>query len=278
MHMELTSISTTSKPGASSDPNQALALNKSIEFIEQRQRRLQRVHQVDTTVSVQKERYAQDRAALLGPASHYHSDHSSVQLSSEPPGRVLQSVNLHVAAHSPCRPGCTCACHTQNRTQTQSIVDRIFGQLFIGFAGIPVLSAKCDNALCRKAQQPQIQAEYWFPAGVFWSQIIRFQAAYQTNMGPSWQLRTLRRIPDSAEAVTFAMTGNIDGLKSLFAKGFASPVDVSDTRGYSLLRVCRLFVTLLFWITCSCVLNNDSTTNASASGQCTAINTQLASS
>lgn len=51
------------------------------------------------------------------------------------------------------------------------------------------------------------------------------------------QLKTLRRIPDSAEAITFAMNGNIEGLKSLFGRGLASPVDVSDTRGYSLLRV-----------------------------------------
>ncbi len=59
----------------------------------------------------------------------------------------------------------------------------------------------------------------------------------QSNAGPSLQLKTLRRIPDSAEAITFAMNGNIEGVKSLFGRGLASPVDVSDTRGYSLLRV-----------------------------------------
>ncbi|KAI0906194.1 ankyrin repeat-containing domain protein [Ustulina deusta] len=58
----------------------------------------------------------------------------------------------------------------------------------------------------------------------------------QSNAGPSLQLKTLRRIPDSAEAITFAMNGNIEGVKSLFGRGLASPVDVSDTRGYSLLR------------------------------------------
>ena len=47
----------------------------------------------------------------------------------------------------------------------------------------------------------------------------------------------LRRVPDSAACVNFALTGNIDGLKDLFKRGLASPKDVSSTRGYSILRV-----------------------------------------
>ncbi|KEY73539.1 hypothetical protein S7711_10750 [Stachybotrys chartarum IBT 7711] len=46
----------------------------------------------------------------------------------------------------------------------------------------------------------------------------------------------IRRVSDSAAAVNFSMNGNISGLKGLFLRGGASPEDVSDTRGYSLLR------------------------------------------
>ncbi|KAL8647736.1 MAG: hypothetical protein Q9226_006311 [Calogaya cf. arnoldii] len=46
----------------------------------------------------------------------------------------------------------------------------------------------------------------------------------------------LRRVPDSAPCVKFALDGNIDGLKDLFKRGLASPKDVSSTRGYSILR------------------------------------------
>ena len=240
MHLELTGISTTSRSSTSADLvhtrnqyQQDLLLTKSIEYLEQRQRCFQRVHEVRNKVAIQQERYAQGRIALPGPPSPQASSQAPTQSSR----RALQGVNLHVAARKRCRSGCICACHAQDRNQTPSFLDRIFGQLFVGYAGIPVLSAKCDNAVCQKSQQPQIQAEYWFPAGVFWNQIIRFQATYQANVGPTWQLKTLRRVPDGAEAVTFAMTGNIDGLKSLFVNGYASPVDVSDTRGYSLLRV-----------------------------------------
>jgi hypothetical protein len=79
--------------------------------------------------------------------------------------------------------------------------------------------------------------EYWFPLGFVWSQIVHLQISYLQNAGPQMQLNFLRRVPDSATCIDFALFGNIDGLKDLFARGLASPRDVSSTRGYSVLRV-----------------------------------------
>lgn len=56
------------------------------------------------------------------------------------------------------------------------------------------------------------------------------------SFGPQFQLKTLRRVPDSAPCVNFALEGNTQALKDLFVRGLASPQDVSSTRGYSLLR------------------------------------------
>ncbi|KAG5801091.1 hypothetical protein H9Q74_007553 [Fusarium xylarioides] len=83
---------------------------------------------------------------------------------------------------------------------------------------------------------PKVQAEFWFPHNIFWSKIIQIQATYHAVTGPSLQLRTYRHVPDSAPAVNYAMNGNITALRALFAQGLASPVDISYTRGYSLLR------------------------------------------
>jgi hypothetical protein len=47
----------------------------------------------------------------------------------------------------------------------------------------------------------------------------------------------MRRIPDNAAAVSYAISGNIDKMKDLFSRGLASPHDVSDTRAYTPLRV-----------------------------------------
>lgn len=102
---------------------------------------------------------------------------------------------------------------------------------------MPLLTLKCDSDACEKAQTPHISLEYWFPMGFVWSQIVRLQLGFLPNVGPQASLSTLRRVPDSAQCVNFALAGNIQGLKELFKNGMASPQDVSSTRGYSLLRV-----------------------------------------
>ena len=138
---------------------------------------------------------------------------------------------------STCPVACTCICHTIIRASTPAMIDRVLGQLFIGYAGLPLLNSKCDAEGCRKYRSPWISLEYWFPLGYFWSRILCLQVAYQANLGPQVALSTLRRVPDSALSIKYAFTGNIEGLKTLFTRGLASPVDVCSTRGYSLLNV-----------------------------------------
>ena len=135
-----------------------------------------------------------------------------------------------------CQHGCPCTCHKQQKSITPSIIERFLGQLSIGYCGVPILSAKCDNTTCTKSQTLQVSAEYWFPMGLFWSQIVRLQVGYEPNIGPQLQLSVLHRVPDSAACIDFALKGNIDGLKDLFRRGLASPRDVSSTRGYTILR------------------------------------------
>ena len=55
--------------------------------------------------------------------------------------------------------------------------------------------------------------------------------------GPQLQLAMRRRVPDTAQSISFALKGNIAGLKYLCSQGLASPRDVSDSRGFSLMRV-----------------------------------------
>ncbi|KAI1150899.1 ankyrin repeat-containing domain protein [Nemania diffusa] len=124
-----------------------------------------------------------------------------------------------------CRAGCPCSCHVQRRSSTPHLLSSLLGRLTIGTAGVPALNAKCDDNTCRGSPIRQVNLEYWFPLG-FWSTIIRMQVTYGLNMGPTLNLETLRRVPDSA----------MKGLKHLFRQGRASPRDVSTTRGYSLLR------------------------------------------
>ena len=155
------------------------------------------------------------------------------------PSRVTdsQAVGVRVSQYVACSPGCPCACHTPSKAATPGLLDRVVGQMFVGYAGLPLLGSKCDTLSCVKAQSPAISFEYWFPMGFVWSQILQLKVSYEPNVGPQFELRSLRRVPDTAQCVHFALNGNIEGLKGLFKRGLASPRDVSNTRGYSVLRV-----------------------------------------
>ncbi len=136
-----------------------------------------------------------------------------------------------------CSKSCPCQCHDTRRSASPTVLNRVLGQLFLGYSGIPLVTPACNYDVCKQSMPTKVQAEYWFPAHLFWSNIFQVEATFQMATGPSLQLRSYRHVPDSAPAVNYAVNGNIDALKTLFAQGLASPIDVSDTRGYSLLRV-----------------------------------------
>jgi hypothetical protein len=95
-----------------------------------------------------------------------------VKMQSLPPARS-ESVGVRLSqSAATCRPGCRCICHASGKSAMPTLVDRVLGKLFIGYAGLPLLSAKCDNEECQKSQIPQISLEYWFPLGFVWSQLI----------------------------------------------------------------------------------------------------------
>ena len=150
-----------------------------------------------------------------------------------------EDFGMRLTQYGVCWPGCPCRCHVPTKSSTPGLVDRDFGQLFVGYAGLPLVDAKCDADSCEKNQAGQVSVEYWFPLGCVWSKIVRFQTTYQSHIGPHFELSTLRRVPDSAQCVNFALNGNINGLKDLFKKGLASPRDVSTTKGYSVLRLLK---------------------------------------
>ena len=197
----------------------------------------QRIDRVADQIKAQSEQFRTDQIQQVGtsyqapPPYRRRSSRKASQSRSE---GVAFRLNQYSYG---CRPGCACACHTQRKVQSSSMVNRVLGQIFVGYAGLPVLSAKCDTTACEKSQVPSVSVEYWFPLGFCWSQIVRLQVGYRPNVGPHFNLTTLRRVPDTAPCVDFALSGDIEGLKGLFKHGMASPWDVSSTRGYTLVRV-----------------------------------------
>lgn len=149
-----------------------------------------------------------------------------------------ETLRVLISDRVPCRNWCPCVCHNKRKAKAAipAIMENVFGKMFVGYTGLPVLGPPCDFRGCKDKQSPTLTMEYWFP---WWmvSKYIRMNFKYLPSTGPQLQLSTTRRVPDTAQSIAFAMQGNIDGLKYLFAKGLASPVDVSDSRGFSLMRV-----------------------------------------
>ncbi|KFY88093.1 hypothetical protein V500_06555 [Pseudogymnoascus sp. VKM F-4518 (FW-2643)] len=218
---------------------------EAIQFVGEKHQLVdQRISRVEGMLRAQSAQIQASQFAQMGPfydrtrpqsQRRYSRPVSKNRTPKMPPRSEAVGVRLTQYA-SVCRPGCPCACHSQTRSTTPGFMDRMLGQLFVGYAGMPFFSATCDTDTCDKSQAPHVSFEYWFPLGFCWSQIVRLQLAYQPNTGPQIALSTLRRVPDSAQCVSYALEGNIEGLQSLFKHGLASPRDVSSTRGYTLLR------------------------------------------
>lgn len=203
----------------------------------------QRIGSVEQLLKDQSAQLQADQHHQMGPFYRHRSPSPRGGLrrpgpaSRAPKALDSQAMGVRVSQYAACRPGCPCACHRPSRTSTPALLDRVVGRMFMNYAGLPLQGQKCDTNLCQKAQSLAISFEYWFPMSFVRSQIVQLKVAYQPNVGPQFDLRSLRRVPDSAQCIHFALNGNIEGLKGLFRSGLASPRDVSNTRGYSVLRV-----------------------------------------
>ena len=67
--------------------------------------------------------------------------------------------------------------------------------------------------------------------------VVSQPSRHVSNPGPQRQFPTQMKVSDTAQSISFAMKGDIDGLKYLFSQGLASPRDVSSSRGFSLVSV-----------------------------------------
>lgn len=151
-----------------------------------------------------------------------------------------ETIRLLASHRIPCRQWCPCSCHEKRKANIAmpGFMQNLLGKMFVGYAGLPVLNSPCNFRGCRDRQDLAVTLEYWFPWW-FVSKNLRVNVKSMGNSNLQFQLSTIRRVPDTAQSVTFALRGDIPGLQDLFAQGLASPKDVSDGRGYSLVRVSQ---------------------------------------
>jgi hypothetical protein len=136
-----------------------------------------------------------------------------------------------------CHSWCHCQCHKRLKSsfQTPKLMEVAFGTLILTQLGPSLMGESCDFKACRDQRRFVANLEYRFPSWLA-SMNARIRVTNLPMAGPELQLSTLRRVPDDARSVAYAMQGNIDGLQQLFVQGLASPRDVSASRAFTLMR------------------------------------------
>ena len=137
---------------------------------------------------------------------------------------------------TPCKPWCSCACHRERYIRSPRFLEQFIGSLFVGYSGIPVLKASC-NEECHLQSQPRTYVTYFFPKW-FLSRMVTLMMTVTPLAGPIASIKVQRTVPGSSAIFTYAKLGNEDGIRSLFENGSASPHDLDSDSGVTPLHVC----------------------------------------
>ena len=139
---------------------------------------------------------------------------------------------------TPCSGWCSCRCHGLTYYQSPRSFDNILGTLLMGHSGVSFRKRPCNEQSCRMQSIPTFRLNFFFPQWMM-SRVLQFVVQLSYMKGPELVLRVPRVVPDNAPALFYAVQGDIEGIKSLFSKGLASPYDVALDSGRTALHVCN---------------------------------------
>jgi ankyrin repeat protein len=149
----------------------------------------------------------------------------------------FSSLTFHVHRLARCEGGCQCICHSHSRFQSPKLLNQFFGALFIGYAGLPIITRQCNVDICTNQYSRTVHISYTFP-GWFLSRTVDLVAATTYTGEPSFGVKVRNRANYGSENSIFkyARDGNIPGIIEMFKKRKASPNDLSYDGGYSILH------------------------------------------
>lgn len=137
---------------------------------------------------------------------------------------------------SQCEGWCSCSCHKVNYFRTPEGTESAFGSMLIGFSAFPLQRQRCSEKNCQKQSIPTLRVTYHFPQWLI-ARMISFALSLTYMNGPQVSLHMPRVVDDNSAIFTFAVQGNLSGLKKLFKDGLASPYDVAARNGRTALHV-----------------------------------------
>ena len=135
-----------------------------------------------------------------------------------------------------CSPHCMCACHRRYNAKSPQILRRFLGLLFLGYAGLPMITPPCDTKFCMQPTSPNAIVTYHFPLWLL-ARVVAVAIKLSMHEGPQFSLRVSRVVDGSSGLFMAIQFGNVDQVKALLYKRIDSPFDVSSVTGYSALMV-----------------------------------------
>lgn len=135
-----------------------------------------------------------------------------------------------------CPPECQCTCHLQTFWKTPKYLQQIVGYLLLGYSGHhPMQQEQCISSCLRKQSRPT-HVTYFFPRW-FVSRAISFSISNAVHT-PTLDIKLRRVVPESSQLFSLSRFGDVQGVKTLFDNGLASPYDIHFRGGWTALHVC----------------------------------------
>lgn len=153
------------------------------------------------------------------------------------PQPMLQrlTVSEYQQASSNCPSGCICKCHAPHHFKVIPH-NYLFGSFSITISAASGNKTLCTETTCSRRLMSVARATYRFPSW-FLGRILYLTVSTQPLVGLNTSLKTLRIVPDNADIMRFAKTGDLQGVRSLIEQRLASPLDVNATWNVPVLSV-----------------------------------------
>jgi hypothetical protein len=162
------------------------------------------------------------------------ADHNSHPIGPQPIFQRL-TISEYQQASSDCPTACICKCHAPRRFKVLPHND-LFGSFAITLSAGSGRKSLCTETSCSRRLMSVAKATYRFP---YWllARIFCLTVSMQSQAGLDISLKTCQVVPDDADIMRFAKTGDLQGVRSLIEKRLASPRDVNATWNVPVLSV-----------------------------------------
>lgn len=166
----------------------------------------------------------------------------SPRTGSKPPApnrASVMAIRASCPSFSSCSEWCSCNCHRPGAISANTPFNSMLGFLFVGYSGLPVIRAPCNERSCTRRSDLSLVIVYFFPLW-FLARYLSMSIRVNPLLGPMINIRTprlIRWMDKEAQLFHFAKAGNIDGIRNLFSARVASPFDLTVAQGESALFV-----------------------------------------